>query len=107
MFAPKFSSAPPELLCAPRLLYAPSILLCAPPRIFTHITLLQNHWLFMQCYFENHFIGNHKRATVVSHTTLVKPLSHTYGFSYNIYVKLNMNILLETIRELLWFHIQH
>ena len=59
------------------------------------------------CYFENHFIVNHKRATVVSHTTLVKPLSHTYGFSYNIYVKLNMNILLETIRELLWFHIQH
>ena len=107
MFAPKFSSAPPELLCAPRLLYAPSILLCAPPRIFTIITLLQNHWLFMQCYFENHFIVNHKRATVVSHTTLVKQLSHTYGFSYNIYVKLNMNILLETIRELLWFHIQH
>ena len=33
----------------------------------------------------------------------MKPLSHTYGFSYNIYVKLNMNILLETIRELLWF----
>ena len=59
------------------------------------------------CYFESHFIVNHKRATVVSHTTLVNPLSHTYGFSYNIYVKLNMNILLETIRELLWFHIQH
>ena len=63
MFAPKFSSAPPELLCAPRLLYAPSILLyapsillCAPPRIFTIITLLQNHWLFMQCYFENHYV---------------------------------------------------
>jgi hypothetical protein len=37
-------------------------------------------------------------ATLVSDTKPVKSLSHTYGFNYNIYVKLNMNNLLETIR---------
>jgi hypothetical protein len=37
------------------------------------------------------FIGNHKRAILVSETNTVKPLSHTYGFSYIIYVGYNMN----------------
>jgi hypothetical protein len=108
-----FQRTPRVALCTQITLRTLHITLRTPtnfyPYYFVTKSLVIYAMLFWKslCYFENHFIVNHKRATVVSHTTLVKPLSHTYGFSYNIYVKLNMNILLETIRELLWFHIQH